>query len=72
MCVSSVIKLVAQLTLGSATSDGKPVIGHQTFTEFWNGQYMNLILDITPTTGNRIVFQVQRRFTPAIYCLLLM
>ena len=46
MCVSSVIKLVAQLTLGSATSDGKPVIGHQTFTEFWNGQYMNLILDI--------------------------
>ena len=26
-------------------------IGHESFTEFWNGQYMNVILDITPTTG---------------------
>ena len=33
------------------------MIGHTTFTEFWNGQYMNVILDVTPDSGYRMVMQ---------------
>jgi hypothetical protein len=47
----------AFIATGSATTDGKIVIGHESFTEFWNGQYMNVILDITPEKGNRVVMQ---------------
>jgi uncharacterized protein CbrC (UPF0167 family) len=47
----------AFIATGSATTDGRIVIGHQSFTEFWNGQFMNVILDITPTDGHRIVMQ---------------
>jgi Phospholipase B len=47
----------AFIATGSATPDGRVVIGHQTFTEFWNGQLLNVILDITPSQGNRMVFQ---------------
>ncbi len=47
----------AFIATGSATVDGKIVIGHESFTEFWNGQYMNVILDITPEEGHRIVMQ---------------
>ena len=47
----------AFIATGSATADGRIVVGHQTFTEFWNGQFMNVILDITPTDGQRIVMQ---------------
>jgi hypothetical protein len=45
------------IATGSATKDGKIVIGHESFTEFWNGQYMNVILDITPDNGYRMVMQ---------------
>ena len=47
----------AFIATGSATADGKIVIGHTSFTEFWNGQYMNVILDITPDNGERMVMQ---------------
>lgn len=47
----------AFIALGSATSDGRIVLGHETFTEFWNGQSLNLILDITPDKGYRMVMQ---------------
>ena len=47
----------AFIATGSATADGRIVIGHESFTEFWNGQFMNLILDITPDEGQRIVMQ---------------
>ena len=47
----------AFIATGSATVDGRIVIGHESFTEFWNGQYMNVILDITPSDGYRIVMQ---------------
>lgn len=47
----------AFIATGSATADGRIVIGHESFTEFWNGQFMNVILDITPDTGERMVFQ---------------
>jgi hypothetical protein len=45
------------IATGSATLDGQIVIGHTSFTEFWNGQYMNVILDITPDSGYRMVMQ---------------
>ncbi|HEU5434476.1 MAG TPA: C45 family peptidase [Thermomicrobiales bacterium] len=47
----------AFIATGSATKDGRIVIGHESFTEFWNGQFMNVIVDLTPTEGNRLVFQ---------------
>ncbi len=45
------------IATGDATKDGKIVIGHTSFTEFWNGQYMNAIVEITPTNGHKIVMQ---------------
>jgi Phospholipase B len=51
---------------GSATVDGRPVIGHQTFTEFWNGQYFNIILDITPSSGARMIFQAAPGFVSSM------
>lgn len=45
------------IATGSATKDGKIVIGHTSFTEFWNGQYFNAIVEITPTSGHKIVMQ---------------
>jgi hypothetical protein len=47
----------AFIATGSATADGRIVIGHESFTEFWNGQYMNVIMDITPAEGHRMVYQ---------------
>jgi hypothetical protein len=47
----------AFIATGSATTDGRIVIGHESFTEFWNGQFMNVIIDLTPTEGHRLVFQ---------------
>ena len=42
---------------GDATADGKPVLAHEAFDEFWSGQYFNVCLDMTPDEGNRIVMQ---------------
>lgn len=47
----------AFIATGSATADGRIVIGHESFTEFWNGQFMNVIVDLTPTDGHRLVYQ---------------
>lgn len=47
----------AFIATGAATADGKIVLGHETFTEFWNGQYMNLMLDLSPEEGHRMVMQ---------------
>lgn len=47
----------AFIATGSATQNGKIVIGHETFTDFWAGQYGNIILDITPANGYRFVMQ---------------
>ena len=41
----------AFIATGSATTDGRIVVGHQTFTEFWEGQFNNVVLDITPEPG---------------------
>lgn len=42
---------------GSATKDGHPVLAHESFDDFWSGQYFNVCLDITPNEGSRIVMQ---------------
>jgi hypothetical protein len=47
----------AFVATGSATADGKIVIGHESFIEFWMGQFLNVILDITPAEGQRMVMQ---------------
>jgi len=50
-------KCSAFVATGSSTVDGGIVIAHTTFTDFWAGQANNVILDITPTKGARMVFQ---------------
>lgn len=47
----------AFVATGSATTDGRIVIGHESFIEFWMGQFLNVILGITPDDDQRIVMQ---------------
>lgn len=47
----------AFIATGSATADGSIVLGHTSFSDFWQGQFENVILDMTPEEGNRIVMQ---------------
>jgi hypothetical protein len=39
------------------TETGKIVVAHNSFTEFIDGQYANVILDINPEKGNRFIMQ---------------
>jgi hypothetical protein len=50
------------IATGSATKDGKIVIGHETFDDFYLGQFENIILDITPAKGERMIFQTTPGF----------
>ncbi len=47
----------AFIATGSATADGSIVLGHTSFTDFWQGQFENVILDLTPDNGHRMVMQ---------------
>ncbi len=47
----------AFIATGKATKLGHIVIGHETFDDFWSGQADNIILDVTPTKGQRMIFQ---------------
>ena len=47
----------AFMAVGSATRDGKIVCGHNTFSDYIDGQWGKVLLDIRPTTGNRIFMQ---------------
>lgn len=47
----------AFIATGSATADGSIVLGHTSFTDFWQGQFENVIVDLTPEDGNRMVMQ---------------
>lgn len=47
----------AFIATGSATVDGSIVMGHTSFTDFWQGQFENVILDLTPDDGSRMVLQ---------------
>lgn len=42
---------------GDATPDGKPVIAHESFDEFWSGQYFNVCKHVTPDEGYEFVMQ---------------
>jgi len=45
------------MAVGNYTKDGKIVCGHITFDNFITGQYYNVMLDIQPTKGARILMQ---------------
>ena len=47
----------AFIATGSATVDGSIVVGHTSFADFWQGQFENVILDMTPDDGNWMVMQ---------------
>ena len=42
---------------GSATKDGKPVIAHKSFDDFWSGQYFNVCESVKPAHGNSFKMQ---------------
>lgn len=52
-------KCSAFIATGSATKDGKIVMGHTTFDDFWNAPFDNVILDLVPSKGARILMQTQ-------------
>ena len=45
------------IAVGSYTKDGKIVCAHNTFDNFIDGQYFNVIITIIPLSGHRIMFQ---------------
>lgn len=47
----------AFMAVGDWTEDGKIVCAHNSFTEFIDGQYSNVILDINPEKGYRMIMQ---------------
>ncbi|MEE1296322.1 MAG: C45 family peptidase [Bifidobacterium sp.] len=42
---------------GSATLDGRPVIAHESFDDFWSGQYFNVCEEVHPAKGNSFKMQ---------------
>jgi hypothetical protein len=49
----------AFIACGDYTTDGKIVCGHNSFTNFIDGQFMNYVVDIKPEKGHRILMQSQ-------------
>jgi len=47
----------AFIAVGDWTSDGKIVCAHNSFTDYIDGQYSNVILDLNPSKGNRFIMQ---------------
>lgn len=45
------------IAVGDYTEDGEIVIGHNSFTDYLDGQLANVILDLNPTTGHRFIMQ---------------
>ena len=45
------------IAVGNWTKDGKIVCGHNTFDNFLDSQYCNVILEIQPQKGNTIIMQ---------------
>jgi hypothetical protein len=50
-------KCSAFIAVGDWTSDGKIVVAHNSFAEFIDGQYGNIILDLNPELGCRFIMQ---------------
>jgi hypothetical protein len=47
----------AFIATGKQTADGKIVMAHNTWGEYADGQFCNIMIDLTPATGNRILMQ---------------
>lgn len=47
----------AFIAVGDWTEDGKIVVSHNSFCDFVDGQYSNVILDLNPSKGNRFMMQ---------------
>ncbi|MEI8333928.1 MAG: C45 family peptidase [Chloroflexota bacterium] len=47
----------AFVATGSYTKDGKPVMAHNNWDHFVTGQFANVILDIAPSSGHRMLMQ---------------
>jgi hypothetical protein len=45
------------MAVGDWTKDGKIVVGHNSFCDYIDGQYSNVILDIKPANGYRFMMQ---------------
>ena len=50
-------KCSAFIACGDYTEDGKIVVAHNSFEDFLSGQYINVVLDIQPSEGHRIIMQ---------------
>lgn len=50
-------RCTAFMAVGSYTKDGKIVCAHNSFDNFIDGQYFNIMLDIAPNKGHRILMQ---------------
>ena len=47
----------AFMAVGDWTEDGKIVCAHNSFTDYIDGQYSNIILDLNPENGHRFIMQ---------------
>jgi len=47
----------AFIAVGEWTQDGKIVMAHNSFCDFIDGQWSNIILDINPANGHRMIMQ---------------
>jgi hypothetical protein len=60
---SDIIKVTAKdrcsafIAVGDWTEDGKIVVAHNSFTDFIDGQYSNIVLDLNPSNGSRFIMQ---------------
>jgi hypothetical protein len=50
-------KCSAFMAVGDWTEDGKIVCAHNSFTDYIDGQYSNVILDLNPSKGYRFIMQ---------------
>lgn len=55
-------KCSAFIAVGDWTEDGKIVVAHNTFTDYIDGQYANVVLDLNPTEGHRFIMQTSPCF----------
>jgi len=50
-------KCSAFIAVGDWTADGKIVCAHNSFCDFIDGQFSNVVLDLTPEKGHRFIMQ---------------
>jgi hypothetical protein len=60
--ISPPLKCSAFIATGDWTKDGNIVMGHNSWDDYIMGQRWNVILDINPTSGNRVLMQTAPGF----------